>query len=48
MTLERVASTARPLGALVTHRFAMEDYGRAIEASLDRRGARSVKAILTP
>lgn len=48
LTLDLLQSTARPLGALVTHTLPMKDYGRALEVSMDRRGARSVKAVLTP
>lgn len=48
ITLELLAGTRRPLGELVTHTFAMADYGRALETNLDRRGTRSVKTVLTP
>jgi threonine dehydrogenase-like Zn-dependent dehydrogenase len=44
-TLELLTSTRAPLASLVTHRFALEDYARAIEANVDRERYRSVKAV---
>lgn len=48
LTLDLLTTTARPLRDLVTHTFPLERFGQALEVSLDRRGARSVKAVLTP
>ena len=48
LTLELLAGTARPLGALVTHDFPLERYADAIRVNLDRRGSESVKAVLSP
>jgi threonine dehydrogenase-like Zn-dependent dehydrogenase len=44
-TLELLASTTAPLANLVTHRFPLEGYARAIDANIDRRAHRSVKAV---
>ena len=45
--LELLTSTPsqEKLGALVTHRFPLEDYAKAIEVNLDRRAHKSVKAV---
>jgi threonine dehydrogenase-like Zn-dependent dehydrogenase len=45
--LELLASeSARaPLAGLVTHRFPLEDYAKAIEVNLDRRAHASVKSV---
>jgi threonine dehydrogenase-like Zn-dependent dehydrogenase len=48
LTLELLASTKRPLGALVTHKFTLDEYEQAIRVNLDRRGTSSVKAVLSP
>lgn len=48
ITLDVLASTARPVRELVTHTFPMSEYGRALETNLDRRGTRSIKTVLTP
>jgi threonine dehydrogenase-like Zn-dependent dehydrogenase len=48
ITLELLAGTRAPLSSLVTHRFALEDYAKAIEASVERARHRSVKAVFTP
>lgn len=44
-TLELMTSTKAPLGRLVTHTFALEEYAKAIEANLDRGAHQSVKAV---
>jgi threonine dehydrogenase-like Zn-dependent dehydrogenase len=45
--LELLTSTPSQakLGALVTHKFPLEDYAQAIEVNLDRRAHKSVKAV---
>lgn len=48
VTLELMASTSRPLRGLVTHAHPLAEFGRALEENLDRRGARSIKTVLTP
>jgi threonine dehydrogenase-like Zn-dependent dehydrogenase len=48
VTLELLAGTRLPLASLVTHTFALEEYGRAIETNLDRRGTRSIKTVFDP
>lgn len=48
ITLELMAGTKLPLGSLVTHRFPLDAYEDAIRVNLDRRGTRSVKAVLSP
>ncbi|MFO0659197.1 MAG: zinc-binding dehydrogenase [Polyangiaceae bacterium] len=48
ITLELLAGTSRPVGDLITHRFPLDEYARAIEVNLDRRGTRSVKAVMSP
>ena len=45
ITAERIAGGRVPVEALVTHRFALEQYREAIVANLDRAGHRSVKAV---
>lgn len=45
ITLDLLASTERKLAGLVTHRFPLEDYERAIDVNLDRRESRSIKAV---
>jgi threonine dehydrogenase-like Zn-dependent dehydrogenase len=47
-TLELLGSTRAPLAALVTHRYPLGDYARAIEASVHRTAHRSVKAVFAP
>ena len=47
-TLELLASTRAPLASLVTHRYPLEDYARAIEASVHRTAHKSVKAVFAP
>jgi threonine dehydrogenase-like Zn-dependent dehydrogenase len=47
-TLELLGSTRAPLASLVTHRFPLEEYGSAIEASVQRSKHRSVKAVFAP
>ena len=39
------ASSRAPLEALVTHRFALEQYADAIRTNVDRRGTQSVKTV---
>jgi len=46
LTIDLVADDIERLRPLVTQVVPLEEYGRAIEASMDRRGARSVKALL--
>jgi threonine dehydrogenase-like Zn-dependent dehydrogenase len=48
VTLDLLASTRAPLAKLVTHRFPLEDYAGAIEASVQRARHRSVKAVFAP
>jgi threonine dehydrogenase-like Zn-dependent dehydrogenase len=48
ITLELLEGTSRPIGELITHRFPIEEYAHAIEVNLDRRGTRSVKAVMSP
>lgn len=48
VALELLAGTHRPLGSLVTHSFPLERYADAISVNVDRRNARSVKAVLVP
>jgi L-iditol 2-dehydrogenase len=48
ITLELLAGTRRPLGDLVTHKLPLERYAEAIRVNVDRRGSRSVKAVLVP
>jgi threonine dehydrogenase-like Zn-dependent dehydrogenase len=48
VTLDLLRTTAAPLAELVTHKLPLDRYAEAIEASVDRRGARSVKAVLAP
>jgi threonine dehydrogenase-like Zn-dependent dehydrogenase len=47
-TLELLGSTRAPLASLVTHRYPLGDYPRAIEASVHRTAHRSVKAVFAP
>jgi threonine dehydrogenase-like Zn-dependent dehydrogenase len=44
-TLELMSSTRAPLASLVTHRFPLEEYAKAIEVNLDRAAHLSVKAL---
>ena len=48
ITLELLQSTRRPFGDLVTHKLPLERYEECIRVNLDRRGSRSVKAVLVP
>jgi threonine dehydrogenase-like Zn-dependent dehydrogenase len=48
ITLELMESTRAPLEKLVTHRFPLDDYAGAIEASVQRARHASVKAVFTP
>jgi threonine dehydrogenase-like Zn-dependent dehydrogenase len=48
ITLDLLASTKAPLETLVTHRFRLEDYAKAIDVSVDRTKHRSVKAVFEP
>jgi threonine dehydrogenase-like Zn-dependent dehydrogenase len=48
ITLELLTTTARPLRELVTHVLPMDRFGEALEVNLDRRGTKSIKAVLTP
>jgi threonine dehydrogenase-like Zn-dependent dehydrogenase len=48
VTLELMESTRAPLHKLVTHRFPLDDYAGAIEASVQRARYASVKAVFTP
>lgn len=48
LTRELLEGTARPYGSLVTHRFPLDRYADAIGVNLDRRGTKSVKAVLHP
>ncbi len=43
--LELLGTTRAPVASLVTHRFALEQYARAIDVNLDRRANKSVKAV---
>ena len=44
-TLELMAATRAPLASLVTHKFGLEEYAKAIEVNVDRSRHRSVKAL---
>ena len=44
-TLELLASTRAPLASLVTHRFPLEEYAKAIDVNVARGASRSVKAV---
>lgn len=37
-----------PLGELVTHRFALEDWRRALQAALDHRSSGAIKVVFEP
>jgi threonine dehydrogenase-like Zn-dependent dehydrogenase len=43
--LELLTTTRAPIDSLVTHTFPLEGYARAIDASLDRKETRSIKAV---
>jgi L-iditol 2-dehydrogenase len=44
-TLELMTTTGAPLASLVTHKFPLEEYAKAIEVNLDRARHHSVKAL---
>jgi L-iditol 2-dehydrogenase len=43
--LELLTTTRAPIDSLVTHTFPLEGYARAIDASLERKETRSIKAV---
>jgi threonine dehydrogenase-like Zn-dependent dehydrogenase len=44
-TLDLMTTTSAPLAKLVTHRFPLEEYAKAIEVNVDRKKHESVKAV---
>ena len=48
IALDLLKNTTLAVESLVTHRFSLEQYQQAIDVNIDRRGSKSVKAVLSP